>query len=191
MQIVQHRVNTIQQLKNTPTQYGVEFDIRDKFDEIVLQHDAFKNGEKWIDYLQHYSHKLMIANIKTEGVEQQIIENLENHKVEHFFLLDVSLPMLVKFSNKGFKKMAVRFSEYEPIELALRFAGKVDWLWVDCFSYLPLNIDNIQQLKKYFKICIVSPELQQHDAMLIAEFRQQIQGFEIDAVCTKLPQMWV
>ena len=32
-----HRVNTIEQLKNTPTKYGVEIDLRDWGDQIILK----------------------------------------------------------------------------------------------------------------------------------------------------------
>ena len=33
---------------------------------------------------------------------------------------------------------AVRISEFESIETALTLAGKVDWVWVDCFTHFPL-----------------------------------------------------
>jgi hypothetical protein len=191
MQIIQHRVNTIEQLKTIPKHYGVELDVRDKYDEIIIQHDAFSSGENWDSYLKEYVNGLMIVNVKTEGIEEKIIANLENNNIENYFLLDVSLPFLVKLSNKGIKKMAVRFSEYEPIELAKKFAGKVDWLWVDCFTQLPLNQDNYTFLKKHFKICIVSPELQGHSIEMISSFKEQLINMPIDAVCTKHTDLWV
>jgi hypothetical protein len=190
MQIIQHRINTTAELATVPLVYGVELDLRDKYDKIVVQHDAFKDGEDWKDYLKTYRHQFLIANVKTEGIEEQLINDLAAQEINHYFLLDVSLPFLVKLSNKGFSKMAVRFSEREPIELAMQFAGKVDWLWVDCFTHLPLHKDNYALLKKYFKICIVSPELHGHPISLIQEFKEQLKGMEIDAVCTKKPESW-
>jgi hypothetical protein len=190
MQIIQHRVNSIAQLKTVPVHYGVELDVRDKYDEIIVQHDAFGKGENWDSYLKEYVNGLMIANVKTEGIEEKIIADVEKNKIENYFLLDVSLPFLVKLSNKGIKKMAVRFSEYEPIELATKFIGKVDWLWVDCFTQLPLHKDNFDFLKKHFKICIVSPELQSHNIEMITSFKQQLINMPIDAVCTKYPDLW-
>jgi hypothetical protein len=191
LQIVQHRVNTIEQLNATPKQYGVELDIRDKYDELIIEHDAFNKGTNWDNYINAYEHSLLIANVKTEGIEQQITTDLATRNIENYFLLDVSLPFMVKLSKQGFTKMAVRFSEYEPIELAMQFAGKVEWLWVDCFTYLPLNNTNYEQLKKYFKICIVSPELQQQSLETITIFKEQLNGLAIDAVCTKRPDLWL
>ncbi len=191
MQIIQHRVNTISQLKATPIQFGVELDIRDKYDELIIQHDPFTIGESWEEYIRDYKNGLMIANVKTEGIEEKIIADLSKNNIDNYFLLDVSLPFLVKLCNKGIKKMAVRFSEVEPIELASKFINKVDWLWVDCFTYLPLTQDNYSFLKKYFKICIVSPELQGHSTEMIHNFKAQLNNLSVDAVCTKLPDLWV
>ncbi len=190
MQIIQHRVNDISTLSSTPNNYGVELDIRDKYDELIITHDAFSTGENWNDYLAAYQHQLMIANIKTEGVEQRVITDLANANIENYFLLDVSLPFLVKLSNAGFRKMAVRFSKYEPIELALSFANKVEWVWVDCFEGLALDTLTYQVLKTHFKICLVSPELHGLPADSISEFKSQLADMPIDAVCTKVPEMW-
>jgi hypothetical protein len=191
MQIVQHRVNSLTQLKNTPAQYGVELDIRDKYDQLIVTHDAFSNGDDWENYLEGYHHELMIANVKTEGIEKKIIQDLQIRNIQNYFLLDVSLPFLVKLSNDGFKHMAIRFSEYEPIELAAKFAGKVNWVWVDCFTQLPLNGDNYNFLKNNFQICIVSPELQGHSMDRITEFKEQLHLLPVDAVCTKMPKLWL
>jgi hypothetical protein len=39
--------------------------------------------------------------------------------------------------------------------------GMVDWVWVDCFSKVPLNREIYNILKDAgFKLCFVSPELQ-------------------------------
>ena len=97
---------------------------------------------------------------------------------------------MVKYIKKGWRNFAVRFSEYEPLNLALKFKEKVEWVWVDCFNYLPLETKSYLELKKHFKICIVSPELQGHPLSMIKEFKKQLNGFELDAVCTKRPDLW-
>jgi len=63
-------------------------------------------------------------------------------------------------------------------------------VWVDCFTKNILTSEAYQYLKTYFKICIVSPELQGHPKEWIADFKQAFDGFEIDAVCTKFPELW-
>ena len=187
---IAHRINSINQLKNTPFEYGVELDLRPHGDKIIIHHDAFKEGEDFEEWLQYYKHSFIILNTKAEGMEERIISLLEKHKIEEYFFLDLSLPFLIKYMKKGVSKIAVRFSEYEPIEFVMNFAGKVEWIWVDCFNKLPLTTENYKLLKKHFKICIVSPELQGFDVSRIEEFKKILQNMPIDAVCTKNPHLW-
>jgi hypothetical protein len=89
------------------------------------------------------------------------------------------------------RRLAVRYSEFEPVEFALAFAGRVEWVWVDCFTRLPLDAETYRQLRRNFKICLVSPELQNHPRSMIQSFRQQLRTMPIDAVCTDYPADWV
>jgi hypothetical protein len=132
----------------------------------------------------------MIVNVKAEGLEEPALELLKKYKVRDYFFLDLSFPALVKLARKGKKSIAVRFSEYEPIEQCLAVAGLVDWVWVDCFQNLPLTRPVFDTLKKNFKICLVSPELQKHSLDRILEFKKQLAGMDVDAVCTKRPDLW-
>jgi hypothetical protein len=115
---------------------------------------------------------------------------MEKYKIENYFFLDLSLPFLIKYMKKGVSKIAVRFSEFEPLDFVMKFAGKVEWVWVDCFSDLPLNEETYPILKKYFKLCLVSPELQGYDISRIEEFKINLKNMPIDAVCTKRPDLW-
>ncbi len=187
---IAHRINTIEQLNSTPIEYGVELDLRPDGNNIIIHHDAFQNGENFEEWLKHYRHSLIILNTKAEGMEERILNLMEQHQIDNYFFLDLSLPFLIKYMRKGITKMAVRFSEFEPIEFVQKFAGKVDWVWVDCFTNLPLNKDNYNILKQHFKLCLVSPELQGYDVSRIEEFKVQLIGMEIDAVCTKRPDLW-
>lgn len=187
---VEHRINDSQVLQKVSKQHGVELDIRAEGQKLILAHDAFVGGEDFEEHLNYYEHQLLILNTKCEGLEERLFQLMGQRGIEDYFLLDVSLPFLVRYAKLGFRKMAIRFSEYEPIEFTMGFAGLVDWVWVDCFSAWPLNQENYQRLKPHFKICLVSPELQGHDVSCIPEWRSQIVGMEIDAVCTKRPDLW-
>jgi len=187
---VAHRINTIEQLMLVPSHYGVEIDIRYHNDLLILHHDAFVNGVLFEDWLKYFKHKLIILNTKSEGMEEKILMLLHQFGIDNYFFLDLSLPFLIKYMLKGEKKIAIRFSEYEPLNLAMSFAGKIDWVWIDCFSKLPLNADNYNLLSKYFKICLVSPELQGRDISEIEKFKIIIANMKIDAVCTKYPELW-
>ncbi len=187
---IKHRINTLEDLESVDYKYGVELDIRAEGERLILHHDAFVKGIDFEEYLKEYNHGLMILNTKCEGMEEKILELMEKYQIQDYFFLDLSLPFLIKYAKKGIKKIAIRFSEYEPIEFVMNFAGKVDWVWVDCFNDLPLNMENYLILKKHFKLCLVSPELQGYPLERIKEFKTKLEGMEIDAVCTKRPDLW-
>ncbi len=187
---IKHRVNSSNELKNLSSEYGVELDLRNYNNELIIHHDPFQEGESFEDYLKNYRHSLIILNVKSEGIEKRVLELINKFNIQDYFLLDLSLPFMIKYLNAGEKKIAVRFSEYEPIEFALAFKNKAKWLWVDCFSKFPLTMEAYKELKKYFRICLVSPELQGHPLEWIEDFKKQCAGMEIDAVCTKRPDLW-
>ena len=121
-----------------------------------------------------------------------IFPRIENHNgtvIADYFYLDLSFPFLVKLMNMGEKRIAVRFSEYESVETCLSLTGKVDWVWVDCFTRFPMDQECYHKLSRYFKICLVSPELVGRESE-IEKVREAVDGMEIDAVCTKVPEKW-
>lgn len=184
---IAHRINTLNELKQLPREYGVELDLRDSGNELILQHDPFTEGELFSEYLKCYQHGTMILNIKSERIEHRVLELLEEHKIEDYFFLDSSIPMIYLLSKLGEKRSAVRFSEIESIETVLLMADKVDWVWVDCFNQLPINTTSYHLLKEAgLKLCLVSPELQgrQED---IERYKCYLadQQIQFDAICTK------
>ncbi len=194
MQIIAHRRNTIEQLQETPKQYGVELDIRSFGDELTIHHDPFIQGESFLAWLRHYEHGTLILNVKEEGLEARLIQLMQEFQIQDYFFLDQSFPFLIKYARLGEHRCAVRVSEYESLETAHRLAGKIDWVWIDCFTHFPLSSAEIQQLKEWgFKLCIVSPELQGRDAEVeIPQLIELIKPYHlsIDAVCTKRYDLW-
>lgn len=188
MEFIAHRVNTIAELKQTPKEFGVELDLRDFGEKLVLQHDPFTDGEDFEEYLKHYNHGTMILNIKSERIEHKVLELLNKYKINRYFFLDSSFPMIYLLSENGEKNIALRYSEFEGIDTIIKMAGKVQWVWVDCFTELPINLESYKLLKEYgFKICLVSPELQ-GQIEKIDSFKNYFskEGFSPDAICTKL-----
>lgn len=188
-----HRVNTIEQLQNVPAALGVEIDLRSEGKKIILQHDPFCRGESFEKWLDHYHHGMIILNVKEEGLEKTITKMLTERNIADYFFLDVSFPVLISLSDAGINKLAVRFSEYECLETVLKMQGRAQYVWIDCFHDLPLNRKIYDRLKLVgFSLCLVSPELQKHPVSQIKAFADSIQneGFEIDAVCTKRPDLW-
>ena len=188
MHYIAHRVNTIKELLKTPVEYGVEVDLRDYEDRLILQHDPFKKGEDFEEYLKHYNHGTIILNIKSEGIEYQVLELLKKYTVNNYFFLDSSFPMINSLSSKGEKNIALRFSEFEGIDTIRLMSQKVDWIWVDCFSKSPITAQTYKLLKNHkYKLCLVSPELQNQDLKLeLYKSYLQQEGIIFDAICTKL-----
>lgn len=194
MKLISHRRNTVEELMATPREYGVEVDIRSRGEQLIIHHDAFVKGVSFDDWIDAYQHGTLILNVKEEGLEARLIALMREKGIEDFFFLDQSFPFLVKWAKAGERRCAVRVSEFESIETALTLAGKVDWVWVDCFTRFPLGNEDAHRLKKAgFKLCLVSPELQGRDAeteisRLVLLLRNL--GIEADAVCTKRPDLW-
>lgn len=194
MKIVAHRCNTIQELCEISPEYGIEIDLRTYMGDIILNHDPYIDAENIEAWLCHYKHNLLILNVKEEGLENKLIDLMSKHNINEYFLLDQSFPFLVKYAKNGHKKAAVRLSEYESIDTVMTLKGMVDWVWIDCFTKLPINSTDAQFLKSCgFKICIVSPELHGWgDEKNLSLFIEQIKGwgFLPDAVCTKKHLLW-
>ena len=194
MLYVAHRINEINQLKQTPSEMGVEIDIRSNGQDLILQHDPFTAGTKFHDWLKCYQDQLIILNIKEEGLEERILSYLNEFNITNYFFLDQSFPFLVKSARQGQKQSAVRLSEYESIYTAITLARQVNWVWIDYFTKFPLNRSEVNELKQLdFKLCMVSPELQGYDPEVeinkLADLFSSSQ-IQLDAICTKRPDIW-
>ena len=190
-QFICHRINTINELKNINSIFGIEIDLRDDHitGQLILSHDPFKNGVQFKTLLDNYSHSCIILNIKSERIEIDCLDVLKQYNITNYFFLDSSFPMIYLLNKKYNNNLiASRYSEYEPLILTETIKDMISWIWIDCFTELPLNKDNyikIKQLNK--KICIVSPELQNQKEK-IEIYKKQLEDCNIipDAICCKI-----
>ena len=74
MHYIAHRINTINQLKQLDKKYGIEIDIRDNGKNLVVVHDPLKKGILLKSFLKFYKHRILIANIKSERIEDEVIK---------------------------------------------------------------------------------------------------------------------
>ena len=188
MNLIAHRINKIEQLKKIDPNYGIEIDIRDNGKDLILVHDPFKKGEKLDNFLKFYKHKILIANIKSERIEDEVIKTFKKFKIKNYFFLDSSFPKIIDLVKKKFDKIALRISYYEDVSTAKKLKGKVKWIWYDSFFGLPKNYKELEYIKKTlkYKICLVCPEL--HGIHLnnnLDSFIKLKKSNLIDAVCTK------
>lgn len=188
MEFIAHRINTLEELVNLPLEYGVELDLRDDLNgKIYIQHNPFEKGEDFEEYLKHYNHGIMILNIKSERIEWKVIELMQKYNVNKYFFLDSSFPMIFALSEAGEHNIAIRVSEYEGMDTARLMAGRANWIWIDVFSKIPVNKEQIDELHALgYKLCLVSPELVGRRGD-IEVYKEQMQKEKLcfDAICTK------
>ena len=193
MIVIKHRVNKSKELKKLKNDYGVEIDLRSKNKTIYLHHDPYIKGESFSKWIKYYNHKLLVLNVKEEGLENQIIRILKKNKIKNFFFHDQTFSTVLKNMHKT--NVSIRFSEYEGLKKTNILFNKIKWLWVDNFTEISLRKKFYDFLKKKkVKICIVSPELVQKKRIkeinkIILKLKKN--NFKIDAVCTKKPKLWL
>jgi hypothetical protein len=201
--IILHRVNNIDLLKEVPSNYGVEIDLRGYGDKILMSHEPIVDKKileytSFEDFLKHWNHTLMVINIKEMGYEKRIIELLENQGIQNYFFQDAEFPFIYKATRfDKMRKVSIRFSEAEPIENVLAQIDKegvplLDWVWIDTNTKLSLTKKEIPILKK-FKTCLVCPERWGRPEDIenyIKELRSL--DFKLDAVMTskKYAKKW-
>lgn len=184
-------MNTVAELERTPCELGVEVDLRDYNGKLVLQHDPWKDGESFEDFLEAYAHRFLVANVKCEGVEKRVLDCLQRRGVGDFFLLDLSLPAVVKLASSGERRIAMRWSEHEPIESCAAFTGLVDWVWIDCFTHYPHLTAREDYLLSSFRRCLVAPELQGRPPLRADQALALARKYKVHAVCTKDASAWI
>lgn len=192
-----HRVNTIAALQALDPRFGVEVDIRNNpaTGRLYLNHDlgVGDDFESYIEEVASRACPLIILNIKEAGIEQRVIEIVSRYKSKDWFLLDVEFPFIYKAAHGSVEglggRVAIRYSEAEPIEQALRLSGSFIWVWVDVNSTLPLAAESYAKLRAAgYKLALVCPERwgrPEDIPTYIALMKER--GIKVDTVMTSLP----
>lgn len=191
---IQHRVNSLKNIKNLNKNFGAEIDIRTFNNKLILNHEPFKKAVLLDSYLKIFKHKFLILNVKEEGIENLILNYLKKYKIKNYFLLDVTVPKIFQFvkSNKKIK-LCLRISKFEKLSSLNFFHKKINWVWIDTFdNEIPLNIKDLRYYSKRFKLCLVSPELISTNKINFIKFikknRNKLNFFS--AVCSKKINNW-
>lgn len=203
---VNHRINNVEDLLNTPSHFGCEIDIRNHGEYLIVTHDPFsQNGPRLEKFLELYRHRFLIVNVKEEGLGEKISHILRAFHIENYFILDESFPFIFKYAMNGHSEFACRVSEFEnynsAVELQKFLKQKnrcIDWVWLDNFTGKHLLKNEIRKLQRQqLQCCFVSPELHHLNQPnlwdgLIERFYEYLIGNMIvpDMICTKKPELW-
>ena len=187
-----HRVNTVKKLNKINANYGVEIDLRSIDKEIILCHDPFKKGILFKHWIKYYKHRLIVLNVKEEGLEKKIITILRKNRINNYFFHDQTFSSMLK--NMKRTKVSIRFSEYEKIANKKKLFKYIKWVWLDNFTHIPLDSKFYKYLSKNkINLCLVSPELVKKTRKAeINHLRKKINKlrYNFQAVCTKYPSLW-
>lgn len=201
MIIIEHRINTPNALAAVAPDHGIEVDIRYHHDEIILAHDAFshhtQHPTRLTTLLEHWQHQgPIILNLKTTGVEDRCATIMHEYGISNWFFLDMVAPTFWWHTQRtaptlfDAQHIALRCSEYEPIESVLTLSQQARWIWLDTFSG-QVNPHTIEQLQAAgFMVCLVSPELQSYPKEQIKHMQDTLASIAPDAICTKYPAHW-
>lgn len=189
--IIAHRINSINELKEIKSEYGIEIDVRyDTTDKcLILSHDIeFKNPCKLSEFIRCANHEMIIFNIKSSQCEELVISLMEKNNIENYYFLDSQIPDIVRLAKKGYgPKFITRISQYETLNKSL-FDLCSNYVWVDTFGELEFYFIEKQSNKDYI---FVSPELHKKNEN-IKKFKKVLdEDFFGYSICTDYTSDWI
>ncbi|MFL5740268.1 MAG: hypothetical protein ACJ75B_08620 [Flavisolibacter sp.] len=144
--------------------YGIETDIRDAGGELVIAHNMPVKGEvlmSFSEFLELYLGKssspgYLAINIKADGLQDAVRDELQRFKVKKYFVFDMSVPDTLGYQKLGLNFFS-RVSEYETSPILFEECAGI---WLDAFHSEWYQCKQIGEwVSKGKQICIVSPEV--------------------------------
>ncbi len=143
--------------------FGTETDVRDLDGKLVISHDVPLSTNTPIlfsDFLKCYksfNNDLPLAiNIKSDGLQLMLKQELEQFNISNYFVFDMSVPDTIGYLNSGLKVFG-RESEYET---KVSFYPNILGVWMDEFEGHWINENKVKEhLENGKLVCIVSPDL--------------------------------
>lgn len=145
--------------------FGIETDIRDHHGKLVISHDMPRGDEPTLrDLLKLHARSpkrpRLALNIKADGLQQALKNDLQDFATENYFVFDMSIPDMLSYADASML-LYCRLSEYET-ELPL--LDSAVGVWLDAFHkewMTPADINGL--LARGKRVCLVSSELHGRD----------------------------
>lgn len=114
--------------------YGVETDLRDYGGQLVISHNVADSNsvlcEEFFDLYRQYGNNVPLAlNIKSDGIQDILREQIEKYKVTNYFVFDMSIPEMVAYKQKKFPF----FTRCSDIEKECVLYQDAQGIWMDTF----------------------------------------------------------
>jgi len=138
--------------------HGIETDLRDQGDAIVVAHDAFSDGALTFDQMLQLPGMGMLAlNIKADGLATRIARQMDADTIARSFFFDMSVPDMQPYLMRNLP-VFTRVSDVEPNPA---YYAAAQGLWLDAMEG-PWRYDDAQLeawLADGKQLAIVSEEL--------------------------------
>ena len=167
--------------------FGLEIDVRDHNEILVLSHDL--PNEKCLSFEKFLEsvnpNTMLLIDVKSTDIQQNLQEIITKFKIEHYFTFDWTTPDLLK-AIKYNLNCAFRVSEYEK-----EIIPQCEWVWVDSFHSIWYDEEYLKNLKKIgLKLALVSPELHNRSNEM-ERIREIIKKIDVEVICTDIPEFWI
>jgi hypothetical protein len=145
--------------------FGTETDVRDLDGQLVISHDPPRAGalplRRFFElYVRHGRDLPLALNVKSDGIEALLADELGRHGITNHFVFDMSVPDTLRYLRRGIP-FFTRQSEHEPTPALYQAAAGV---WMDGFTGDWIAAaDLARHLAAGKRICLVSPELHGRD----------------------------
>jgi hypothetical protein len=173
--------------------FGTETDVRDLGGQLVIAHDPPVDGALPFDeFLELYgrccpARDLPLAlNVKADGLQVQLRDELERFGVNTFFVFDMSVPDMLGYHKFGLP-FYTRRSEHEGAPALYDAASGI---WLDAFEGEWFDADTIRSdLRAGKQVCVVSPELhgRGHEALWTMLNDSGLTAESGLTICTEFP----
>lgn len=170
--------------------FGIETDIRDHGQELVISHDPPGGGEMTLkEFLtqagsQSSTAPVLALNIKADGLAPAVRRHLDQHPGLDAFVFDMSVPDMRPYLDLQIPVFA-RISEVEPTPA---WGDRCQGLWLDAFAgdwYAPDLVERCLQAGK--RVCVVSPELHGRPHQAVWAMLKPFAAHDGFLLCTDFP----
>ena len=174
--------------------FGIETDLRDCQGSLVVAHDPpptrpSLSASDFFGLATAVDHSLPLAiNIKSDGLQEMLLEALASHRITNYFLFDMSVPDALLSIKAGLRV----FTRQSDVEVVPNFYDQAQGVWLDAFyddSWITPQLIE-QHLNNDKSVCLVSPEIHGRDTsklwdLLASSNLPQRKNFML---CTDIPE---
>jgi hypothetical protein len=172
--------------------WGIETDIRDYNEELVISHDIATNNSYTTEFLfDQYRNagikSTLALNIKADGLSKLLLLLLEKYNISNYFVFDMSVPETLRYLDAEMN-VFIRCSEFEKPDETLY--DRSNGIWLDIFKSVWYDRDFVNlHITNQKKIAFVSPELHGRDEPKLWEMIKENNWHSSRDImlCTDLP----